>query len=375
MKNEIALTIKPTMLCNMKCKHCFNGDTLDSAEILDAESACKAIRLACKSYENVKITFHGGEPSLAGYDFYIKIFDCKRNLEKEFGTKFRFFFTTNGVLLGGALLDLLIQNDVVLNISYDGPCNDILRENSALVLNNILQAKKKGAKIRIFCTLSKGSAERLMEIYEWFKKENLNFKTLPIEKRGYAECKSQLIMKPEVLVDNFADVYKYWLKDKENTIHFYTFEEFASLRRTKQFKPFLFNREIALNPNGKLYPFGRPNDIQFELAKIDTLEDLESCFNSRMYQKLLLRLYALQDKFCRCCESKGVCNGVVICMSYMYVESEELLGYSCRQSSQIFSEILKINDSVIKDIKSGNTQLYSEFAINKFKDVLEGNKE
>ena len=34
MVHEIALTIKPTMKCNMKCRHCFNGDSLNGSEML-----------------------------------------------------------------------------------------------------------------------------------------------------------------------------------------------------------------------------------------------------------------------------------------------------------------------------------------------------
>ncbi len=37
MKNEIALTIKPTLACNMKCLHCFNGDVLLKPEIIDIQ--------------------------------------------------------------------------------------------------------------------------------------------------------------------------------------------------------------------------------------------------------------------------------------------------------------------------------------------------
>ena len=34
MIHEIALTIKPTMKCNMRCKHCFNGNDLNKSDII-----------------------------------------------------------------------------------------------------------------------------------------------------------------------------------------------------------------------------------------------------------------------------------------------------------------------------------------------------
>ncbi len=70
MKNEIALTIKPTLACNMKCLHCFNGDVLLKPEIIDIQIVLDLLEKACKDYKVVKVTFHGGEPTLAGIDFY-----------------------------------------------------------------------------------------------------------------------------------------------------------------------------------------------------------------------------------------------------------------------------------------------------------------
>ena len=32
---ELAITVKPTLACNMKCKHCFNGDAFKTAAFID----------------------------------------------------------------------------------------------------------------------------------------------------------------------------------------------------------------------------------------------------------------------------------------------------------------------------------------------------
>ena len=53
MVHEIALTIKPTMKCNMKCRHCFNGDSLNGSEMLGIKNACQFIEAACREYSDV----------------------------------------------------------------------------------------------------------------------------------------------------------------------------------------------------------------------------------------------------------------------------------------------------------------------------------
>ncbi len=370
MVHEIALTIKPTMSCNMRCKHCFNGDVLNASDMLDIDTVCDFIEAACKEYKDVKVTFHGGEPTLAGLNFYEKMFDFQSKMKEKYCVRFSNNFTTNGLLLTDELIDLLIENSALINISFDGPYNDVLRGHSDHVYEKICSVKRKGGRVRAFCTIAKGSYEHLQEIYEWFNKREVNFKILPIEPRGYAAIDRQLLMDTDLFIATLTDVYRYWVQDKDCKIRFYTFEEFAALRRTAQFKPFWFRREIALNPDGKIYPFGRPNDIQFCLGTPSKMLSLNDCFESEEYKRMLEILSEYRRQYCEVCSASQVCNGVCICMSYMYVQEKELLEYSCNQSRRVFESILKINDQIKEDFNNGRADLYNETIRQKFKEEM-----
>lgn len=366
MVHEIALTIKPTMNCNMRCKHCFNGDSLNKSNMIDCSAVFYFIEAACKEYKDVKVTFHGGEPTLAGVDFYKDVFDFQTKMSNEYGVIFSNNFTTNGLLLTEELMDLLIQRNALMNISFDGPYNDVLRGYSEIVYKKICEVKSKGGRVRAFCTISKESYEHLQEIYEWFNERAIDFKILPIEPRGYAAIDRELLMDTDKFIKTLSAVYKYWIKDKNCNVKFYTFEEFASLRRTTQFKPFWFNREIALNPDGKIYPFGRPNDVQFCLGSAVPSLKLHDCFETEEYKRMLDILSGYRKVYCEKCDAAYVCNGVCICMSYMYVQEKELLEYSCNQSRHIFSSILDINDQIQKDFDNGQGDQYSDVIKRKF---------
>lgn len=367
--SEIAITVKPTLSCNMRCHHCFNGEKLNGSSIIDVKKVKLLFEKASKEYDTIKVTFHGGEPTLAGIAFYRDIFNCQHVLQKEHGVKFRNFFTTNGLLLDEEFVDLLIENDVLINVSYDGPYNYVLRQRGDKVLENIKLIQKKHGRIRCFCTLSKESYEHLQEIYEWFIENDLDFKTLPIEKVGYAKDNNELIMNPNDLARKFVEVYKYWIYDKSSTVRYFTFEEFSSLRRNMQFKHYWFNRKIALNPDGNIYPFGRPNDVNYCLGSPEQIEKIEDCFTSPQYIKLRNILKGFYENRCQACTSLGVCNGVAICMSYMYEDSDSILIYSCNQSDIIFQNILAVNDRIIEDFKNGNTEKYSDYIKQKFTEL------
>lgn len=134
------------------------------------------------------------------------------------------------------------------------------------------------------------------------------------------------------------------MNDEFCRIRFYTFEEFIKLRREIQFKPFWFNREIALNPNGKIYPFGRPNDVNFCIGSAENLKSVRECFDAPEYARMLDILKSFHKKICVACRIKKVCNGVIICMAYMYGNELEMLQHSCRQADSIFQHILQANE-------------------------------
>lgn len=365
--SEIAITVKPTLSCNMRCKHCFNGEMLNSSTVINIDKVKLLFERASEEYEIIKITFHGGEPTLAGIEFYKILFDYQHLLSQKHHVRFRNLFTTNGLLLNEEFIDLLIENDVLINVSFDGPYNNILRQNGEKVLDNIKMIQKKCGRIRCYCTLSKESYNHLQEIYDWFVINKLDFKTLPIEKVGYAKENEKLIMNPNDLAKKFSDVYKHWIHDKTCNIRYYTFEEFSSLRRDMQFKGYWFNRKIALNPDGKIYPFGRPNDVNYSIGSPEQIDKIEDCFTAPQYLKLRSILKDFYETKCQNCFSLGVCNGVVICMSYMYEDDEDILSYSCNQANIIFQSILEINDMIISDFKSGIVDQYSDYIKEKFK--------
>ena len=134
-----------------------------------------------------------------------------------------------------------------------------------------------------------------------------------------------------------------------------------------QFKQYWFNRKIALNPDGNIYPFGRPNDVNYCIGSPEQVNKIEACFKSPQYLKLRNILKGFYETKCQDCSSLGVCNGVVIFMSYMYEDDEDILSYSCNQSNIIFQSILKVNDMIISDFKNGIIDQYSDYIKAKFK--------
>lgn len=359
MERDIAITIKPTHSCNMRCKHCFNGEKLNDITFLSASSACRFLELVAAEYRHIGLTFHGGEPTLVGIDFYREIFSCEKKLNEKYGAIFSKNFTTNGVCLDNDLAELLIDNNVLINVSFDGPHNDILRTNTELVYERLCYLQRKEAKFRIYCVETALSASSLIDTYKWFRDHRFNFKMVPVQPYGNAQSNTKLIMDISSFVEALMELYRYWLTDKSCQIHFFTLEEFLDLESKQAFKtPWLF-RKLALNPDGKIYPFGRPNDVNFCLGDIQTLNRINDCFKSSEYMRLMSILERNIAEFCKGCNSEHVCAGITVSSSFVYGCDFDMLKYGCCLADRIFQGALEINQAVFKDIERGDYDKYT----------------
>ena len=125
------LLIKPASgLCNMLCKYCFYHD-----ELVHRDVPCRGIMqkntvdaLIEKVFEQerqaVLFAFQGGEPMLAGMDFY-KSFVKKVRESNKNKIKVNFAIQTNGLLLNAQWAKFLKENKFLVGLSYDSLIHDI----------------------------------------------------------------------------------------------------------------------------------------------------------------------------------------------------------------------------------------------------------
>lgn len=120
-----SMTLALTEQCNLRCKYCgympkYINDNYQLKE-MSREVAFKAIDILMKnSYESelCHLGFYGGEPLLR-MDF---IKECIAYISDKYPfRKPTYNITTNAVLLDDKVADFLIENDIKIIISFDGP--------------------------------------------------------------------------------------------------------------------------------------------------------------------------------------------------------------------------------------------------------------
>jgi uncharacterized protein len=120
-----SMTLALTEQCNLRCKYCgYMSKYLDNSYIqkeMSKDIAFRAIDILMEnSYESelCNVGFYGGEPLLR-LDL---IKECVTYIKEKYPfRKPSYNIVTNAVLLNENVADFLIENDIKINISLDGP--------------------------------------------------------------------------------------------------------------------------------------------------------------------------------------------------------------------------------------------------------------
>ena len=119
--------IKPaSSLCNLACEYCFYKDVSEHREhtgfgIMNMETAEILIKKALLYADGnaVFFAFQGGEPTLAGLDFFRFFADTVKSNNTKNSTVF-YSMQTNGTLMDDEWAEFLSKNSFLVGLSLDG---------------------------------------------------------------------------------------------------------------------------------------------------------------------------------------------------------------------------------------------------------------
>jgi uncharacterized protein len=124
------MVLNVTSKCNLACTYCYEygEDRVVDTEatlprFLDEETARQSVDFMFAesgSNESVNLTFFGGE-TLLNFPVLQTTLAYARERAEEAGKGIRFSLTTNATLLRPEIIDWLVENDVGVTVSIDGP--------------------------------------------------------------------------------------------------------------------------------------------------------------------------------------------------------------------------------------------------------------
>ena len=181
----VNILIKPaSSLCNMRCRYCFYADESEhrmqkSMGIMTAETSRQlidAMFTAAGSRGAVNFSFQGGEPTMAGLDFFREFVAMARERNRE-NLPVNWAMQTNGLNLNGEWAAFLKENHFLMGISVDGgrAFHDRFRPDAAgngtweRVTGKVQMLLEKGVETNILCVVNGETAQSPKKVYRALK--------------------------------------------------------------------------------------------------------------------------------------------------------------------------------------------------------------
>jgi len=226
----LSIMIKPaSSLCNMRCAYCFYHDVAEHRDaftygMMTEETASHIIEkaLAFAQGEAVSFAFQGGEPLLAGLDFFR--FFTRTLREKNTGNSPVFFgMQTNGLLLDRDWAAFLREEKFLVGLSLDGDSNANRYRRGAngqkvwqAVMDAAALLQREPVDFNILTVMTAHCAEHCEEIYRFFKDQGFKYLQFIPCLRPFGDkskMKSELYMTPTQYAQCLIRLFRLYVQD------------------------------------------------------------------------------------------------------------------------------------------------------------------
>jgi uncharacterized protein len=330
ISREFQVFAKPVgSSCNLNCRYCYyldkNSLYPDSDHFLMTDDILEEyiIQLIQASTENViSFSWHGGEPLLAGIDFYRKVLRLQ-SAHKPDGKTILNGIQTNGTLLNEEWCRFIAEEGFLIGISLDGPAefhNTCRRtkDDSATwqkVIRGYLLLKKHGVIPEILCVVNAENVKYPIIIYDFFKQMGAKFLTfLPLVEPDSGSSTGVSIdsVPPEEFGFFLSEVFDLWIENDIGEIKIQIFEEAFRTAFDQEHTLCIFKTNCGGVPvvehNGNFYSCDHYVNQDYLIGNIMD-QSLTSFLESQRQKEFGKVKSVTLPKYCTECEVRSLCNG------------------------------------------------------------------
>lgn len=328
---SVTFLIKPaSSLCDMRCRYCFYHDISDIREVKSmgilscgtAEILLKAAFAAVEPGGFVQFTFQGGEPTLAGLDFFRTFMELEQKYcpkDVQVGHSIQ----TNGLQLNEEWAGFLKEHNFLVGISIDGnqAIHDTYRLDAAgkgtwdRVCAAVALMDRYGVETNLLCVVSATVAKNPQKVYASLKRlggHPLQFIPCldPLEAERGQESYS---LKPEAYGRFLCGLFDSWYRDWSagNYISIRTFED--HLRILMRLPPSTCAASgacgsyLVVEGDGSLYPCDFYVLDEWKIGNIRDMTVAQAL--SSPVSRGFLAAGAARPESCKACPYLPLCRG------------------------------------------------------------------
>lgn len=370
--------IKPTSFqCNAACKYCFYlekkefmiNDEQKKVKIMDIELAKRFIekRVVEEKTKDIFFTWQGGEPLLAGLDFYKNVVKYQKELARLFGKNIHNAVQTNGMLITEQWAKFFKKNEFLIGISIDGDqeLHNIYRRTPANrgtykeVTRGIRFLEEYKVEYNTLTVVNNFNVKYPMEVYNFLKSigsrfiqfipviETMdmdeNYKPAWIDNKDFIAKPTDFSVNPLEYAKFMNTIFDEWIKKDFNSVSIRMFDSLLSRFSGHEqtlcvFKESCGGNNVALESDGTLYQcdhFVYPED-RFKIGNFQKMSLTEIQDKTSVLSNLKKDI----SSKCKSCKWLEICHGG--CPKHRFVninDSQERVSYFCEAYQNIFEHI------------------------------------
>lgn len=355
--------IIPTMGCPANCSYCWSSEV--TSHKMTKQTVDQIIEwLSDFKEEPTTFTFHGGEPLLAGYNYYEYTLN-------EISTKFKHLYPvyaiqTNLWLMDEKLAKLFKQYEIPIGSSLDGPEEFNDKQRGINYYKNTMRgyeiAHNNGLKVSFISTFTKESIKQREEIFNFFKNNSLSMKIHP----ALSSIKSHKSDDYAITPEEYGELMLYLLDeylDIADTMELKNLDHLCKgvLRKKGCVCTYVdcMDSTFAIGPDGNIYPCYRFIDMpEYKIGHISDKPTYEELMQSKAEIKLK-EYKKFVDENCKDCKHIDYCRGGCPYNALVVEDSITCVDPHCKAYQMIFDKIDELMNQKLN------------FAFDELNDVIE----
>jgi uncharacterized protein len=342
--------------CNLECSYCYY---LEKAELFAGQNSFRMsdevletlVRqyIAASAEPEVLFVWHGGEPTLAGLDFYRRAIELQEKYLPA-GWSCRNNLQTNGILLDDEWCSFLADNSFDVGISIDGTqwVHDKYRKDHRglgtyeITVKSIRRLQSHGIQPDLLCTVTSESARDPLSIYRALRSYNTGWiQFIPIIRRNQGGEITQESVTPEDYGRFLCAVFNEWIHHDIARLNVQFFAEmslvWAGGNPSVCWMAPVCGRVLVVEHDGGVYSCDHFVDTEHLIGNIrnaELIELVESSTQRRFGEDKTNFL----PRQCQSCSWLDVCNGGCPKDRFaLSVDGEPGLNYLCPGLQRFFS--------------------------------------
>lgn len=358
MKN-LNLLIKPaSSACNMVCRYCFYRDEAQNREIacygMMSEQVMENIIKKALDYaeESCTFGFQGGEPTLAGLEFFQKFTDLVEKYNKNH-LAVSYSLQTNGLLIDDEWIAFFADKKFLIGVSLDGPkeiqdanrLDQIGKSTFHRVTRTIQQLLKNRVEVNVLVVLTRQSARHVEKIYSFLKKLGIRYhQYIPcLDPLGQPQGKEFYSLTPKLFAQAHKHLFDLWFSDlmKGDYVYIRQFENWVGI--LKGYPPeacTMYGRcamQNVIESNGDVFPCDFYVLDEYRVGNIRE-QDFQQLYG-KLEENSFFQDADKRDIRCPNCQWYPICRGG--CRRDCSIAEQQQHNYYCEAYQEIFPYVIE----------------------------------